>query len=345
MQCEHTRERENKPAHSDDTTRTPNHLLVHGDVGLPLQHLLGELDQEHRLARPHLLDRPLGAGPAPTSFATTIAPTAAGLGADAVRRDAGGEAGAVAHALDHAGHVGGAVELGHFARHAQVRVDERLVVDDHVLVGRLGVARLLEAVRLPPEQVRPQLDLDEVQQRDDVARAELRAGRLAVEEEVEELEADGVALEVESVVILLLLLLLLSVCVMFMCAGRSGQNEPLFQILDPRHPLLRIADHLGEQVGKARLAQLRGPRPVQGPAVDGLAVGGIPQADDDGAAVACCAAGGVFGGAGGFGRWYCGCHCLYFYFFLVLFAPVDVRVSIAALENFGVRRCSLLGRS
>lgn len=34
---------------------------------------------------------------------------------------------------------------------------------------------------------------------DDVAGTELRAGRFAVQEEVEEFEADGVALEIESV--------------------------------------------------------------------------------------------------------------------------------------------------
>jgi hypothetical protein len=46
--------------------------------------------------------------------------------------------------------------------------------------------------------VLPHLLLDEVQERDDVERPQLRAQRLAVEEEVEELEADGVALGVEA---------------------------------------------------------------------------------------------------------------------------------------------------
>lgn len=117
-----------------------------------------------------------------------------------MRRHPRREPSAVADALNHARHVRGAVELGHLARDADVRVDEGLVVDDHVLVRGLGVARLLEAVGLAAKQVGPHLDLDEVQQGDDVAGAELRAGGFAVEEEVEEFEAYGVALEVEPLV-------------------------------------------------------------------------------------------------------------------------------------------------
>jgi len=47
--------------------------------------------------------------------------------------------------------------------------------------------------------VRPGVDLDEVQQRDDVERPRLAPRRLAEQEEVEELEPDRVALDVESV--------------------------------------------------------------------------------------------------------------------------------------------------
>jgi hypothetical protein len=46
--------------------------------------------------------------------------------------------------------------------------------------------------------VRPQVDLDEVQQRDDRQRARLRPRRLADEQQVEQLEANRVALEVEA---------------------------------------------------------------------------------------------------------------------------------------------------
>lgn len=112
--------------------------------------------------------------------------------------DAGGEGGAVAEALDDAGDEGGAVQLAHLAGHADVAVHQGLVVDDHVLVGLGRVAAALEPVRRPPEQVRPRVDLDEVQQRDDRQRPRLRPRRLAVQEQVEQLHADRVALRVES---------------------------------------------------------------------------------------------------------------------------------------------------
>lgn len=78
------------------------------------------------------------------------------------------ERGAVAYALDDAGNVGGAVELTHVLGYADVAVDERLVIDDHVLVGFGWVGGLLEAVGCTPEEVLPYVDLDEVQQRDDI---------------------------------------------------------------------------------------------------------------------------------------------------------------------------------
>lgn len=45
--------------------------------------------------------------------------------------------------------------------------------------------------------MRPHVDLDEVEESNDVERPLLRLGRLAVQEEVEELDADRVALDVE----------------------------------------------------------------------------------------------------------------------------------------------------
>ena len=156
------------PAHPARPSALPQIALALDDKAL-------ELDQEHGLAGPHL--------------------ALLGL-ADAVSGDAGGERGAVADALDDACHVGGAVELAHLARYRHVRVDERLVVDDHVLVGRLGVGALLQAIGLPREEVLPHVLLDKVQEGDDCEGPGLRAGRLAVEEEVEELEADGVALKI-----------------------------------------------------------------------------------------------------------------------------------------------------
>lgn len=103
-----------------------------------------------------------------------------------MRRDPRGEICPVAHALHDAGDERGAVELAHLLGYADVLVHQRLVVDDHVLVGRLGVGRLFETVRLSVEEVLPYVLLDEVEERDDVQRAELCACWLAEEEEVEE---------------------------------------------------------------------------------------------------------------------------------------------------------------
>ena len=144
---------------------------------LPLQDLGRKLDEKDGLPGPHL---------------------ALLTAADGVRGDPGGEAGAVADALDDAGDKGGAVELAHLTRHTDVGVDQRLVVDDHVLVGRVRVRALLQPVRLPPEQVRPRPDLNQVQERDDVERPRLRPDWFSEEEEVEEFEADRMALEVQS---------------------------------------------------------------------------------------------------------------------------------------------------
>lgn len=91
-----------------------------------------------------------------------------------------------------------AVQLAHLLRHADVRVHKRFVVDDHELVRCIGVGRLLEPVGLSPEEMRPDVNLDEVQEGDDVQWTQLRARGFAEEEEVEEFEAYGMALEVES---------------------------------------------------------------------------------------------------------------------------------------------------
>ena len=96
----------------------------------------------------------------------------------------GGEAGAVADALDDAGDEGGAVELAHLLGHADVLVHDRVVVGDHVLV--LVLLGPLERVGLPPEQVPPQQRRDQLQQRQDPRRPLHRPRRLPVQQQVEE---------------------------------------------------------------------------------------------------------------------------------------------------------------
>lgn len=115
-----------------------------------------------------------------------------------MRRHLGREPSAVTHTLDDSGNERGAVELRHLPRDRHVLVDQWLVVDDHILVGGVRVSRLLEAVGLAGEEVLPDVLLYEVEERDDVAGADLGARGFAIEEEVEELETDGVTLNIEA---------------------------------------------------------------------------------------------------------------------------------------------------
>jgi len=113
-----------------------------------------------------------------------------------MRRNPRRKSRAITASLYNTSHESRAVQLAHLLRHANVLVDQRLVVRDHILLGRVRVVALLERVRGPREQVFPEDCGNELQERDNVEGAELRAWLFAVEEEVEELEADGMALGV-----------------------------------------------------------------------------------------------------------------------------------------------------
>lgn len=141
----------------------------------PFNNLGSKLDQKHGFARPHVAL------------------------ADGMRRHFGGKVGAVTDALDDAGHKRRTVELAHFAGHADVLVYEGLIVDNHVLVRRVGVVGLFQPIGLSAKEVLPHVLLNKMQQRDDGQGAQLRARRLAVEQEVEQLETDRVALRVEAI--------------------------------------------------------------------------------------------------------------------------------------------------
>ena len=61
--------------------------------------------------------------------------------------------------------------------------------------------------------------------------------------------------------------------------GMVGEGSlPSFEILDPRHPFLCIADHFAEEVGEAGAAELAGARAVEVPVVDRFAVRGSAEA-------------------------------------------------------------------
>ena len=52
-----------------------------------------------------------------------------------------------------------------------------------------------------------------------------------------------------------------------------GVEVPFLEVLDPSHPFLRVAHHLGEEVGEASTTQLRRACAVEVSVVDGFPVG------------------------------------------------------------------------
>ena len=90
----------------------------------------------------------------------------------------------ITNTLDHAGDIRGAVQLVHLLGHADVLVDQGLVIRDHVF--GLDGAGALEGVGRFAEQVAPERRGDELEEGEDAGGAEGGAGGFAVEEEGEE---------------------------------------------------------------------------------------------------------------------------------------------------------------
>lgn len=82
-------------------------------------------------------------------------------------RDLGLETTPVTNTLDYSGHKRRTVEHAHFPRHADVRVDQRVVVCDHVLVRGVWGHGVLEGICGATEQEAPEGSVDQVQQCDD----------------------------------------------------------------------------------------------------------------------------------------------------------------------------------
>lgn len=100
-----------------------------------------------------------------------------------VSRDLGFEPTSVAHALDNARHERGAIEHAHFPRHADVGVDQWVVVGDHVFIRSIRGHGVLEGVCGTLEEEAPEGAVDEMEQGDYPERT------VRGEEEVEELES------------------------------------------------------------------------------------------------------------------------------------------------------------
>lgn len=107
------------------------------------------------------------------------------------------KASAIAHAFYDTGNKGGTVQAGKFARQGYVRVNHGLIVEKQVLGGILVGA--LESIGGAAEQVAVECLGDELKQRQDTCwtdRGERVGG--AGEQQVEEADADGVALVVQA---------------------------------------------------------------------------------------------------------------------------------------------------
>ena len=149
-------------------------------VTLPFHHVVREFDEEDGLARPH------------APFLSSIVRTDDCRGIPGLVRilptvQLGSQpdtlaAQETAHdALNHTGDECGAIQLAHLLWYADILVDERLVVSDHVLFGIGG--RGLDRICRPGEEMTPERVGDELEKGEDSRGSWLRSGggRQAVE--------------------------------------------------------------------------------------------------------------------------------------------------------------------
>lgn len=174
------------PRNADNAIRMPTNThpskrsLLFAQECLPLNNLRLELHQEDSLSRPKL------------SFLAGCS--------HRMRRDPCRKASPVTSSLDNPRHERSAVQLAHFLGNADVLVDQRFIVYDHVLIWAL--VGFLESIGGPGEEVFPHDIDDEVEEGNDVEGPELCSWRFAPDEYVEEFEPDGMALDIESRVIM-----------------------------------------------------------------------------------------------------------------------------------------------
>lgn len=79
-------------------------------------------------------------------------------------RDLRLEATAIADAFDNTRHEGCAIEHVHLARHADICVDQGVVVRDHVFVGCIRGDGVLEGIGGALEQQAPEWTVDEMEE-------------------------------------------------------------------------------------------------------------------------------------------------------------------------------------
>jgi hypothetical protein len=81
-----------------------------------------------------------------------------------MRRDFRLKATAITYTLDNTGNISSAVEHAHITGRADICVDHRVIVSDHVFVGSVRGHRVLEGICGAAEEEAPEGSVDEVQQ-------------------------------------------------------------------------------------------------------------------------------------------------------------------------------------
>lgn len=80
------------------------------------------------------------------------------------------EATPVAHTFYDTRHEGGAVQHAHLARYADICIDQRIIVRDHVFIWRVRGHRVLEGIGRAPEELAPQRAVDQMEEGDNPER-------------------------------------------------------------------------------------------------------------------------------------------------------------------------------
>ena len=171
---------------------------------LPLNDLRLELYQEDSLPRPKL--------------------SLLARSSNRMRRDPCRKPSSITSSLNNPRHERSAVQLAHLLGNADILVDQRFIVYDHVLVWAL--VGFLERISGSGEEVFPHDIDDEVEQGDDVEGAELCSWGFAPDEDVEEFEPDGMALDIESRVIMSICLSNSGSCPERLLGGHTASPNP-----------------------------------------------------------------------------------------------------------------------
>lgn len=83
----------------------------------------------------------------------------------------------IANALNNPRHEGRAIKHAHFLRHADIRINEGIIIGDHIFIRRLGGDRVLEGIGGTIKQEAPERAVDEMKEGEDAEGTIGRGGR------------------------------------------------------------------------------------------------------------------------------------------------------------------------